>query len=71
MNGQPFTLGVTKLSVDLDNALYAQSDAGTIAFIDKKDFGGLSVTVNVPEPATLCMAVMLGLGMVAWRKNRA
>jgi hypothetical protein len=68
--GVPFTLGATLISVDLDNGLIAQSEAGTLAFIEKKDFGGLAVTVNTPgqgggpnspEPASLVLA---GLGFV-------
>jgi hypothetical protein len=53
----PYTLGATRISVNLNNGLIAQSEAGTIAFIDKKDFGGLSITVNVPEPTTMLLAL--------------
>jgi hypothetical protein len=67
-HGIPFVLGATWVSVDLDNGLTAQSEAGTIALIEKKDFGGLAVTVNMPgqgggpnspEPTSLVLA---GLG---------
>jgi hypothetical protein len=69
----PFTLGATKISVDLDNGLVAQSELGTLSLIDKKDFGGLSVTVNMPgtgggpngpEPTSLLLAC-LGFGGLA------
>jgi hypothetical protein len=59
-NNIPYDLGVTKLSVDLDNALIARSEQGSLAFIDKKDY--FIVTVNVPEPATL---MLLGLALIA------
>lgn len=63
----PFTLGATNISVDIVNTLSALSQAGTQALINKQDFGGVSITVNVPggggdpeipEPAT---AVLAGL----------
>lgn len=61
----PFAFGATKISVVLNNALIAQSESGTTAFIDKKDFGGLTITVNIPEPSTVILAVacfgLLGL----------
>lgn len=69
----PFALGATKISVDLDNSLVAQSENGTFSLIDKKDFGGLAVTVNMPhggggpdspEPTSLVLAC-LGLAGVA------
>lgn len=39
--------GATKVSIDLDNVLVAVSQQGTSAIINKKDFGGLSIRVNV------------------------
>jgi hypothetical protein len=68
-NNIPFTSGVTKISVDLDNALLARSEAGTIAFIDKKDFGGLSITVNIPEPASALLAILGLAGLVLLRRS--
>jgi hypothetical protein len=63
--GVPFTFGATKVSVVLNNSLIASSESGSTAFIDKKDFGGLSITVNIPEPSTAILAVacfgLLGL----------
>lgn len=53
-NNVPFTSGVTKVSVRFDNTLTAQSEAGTSAFIAKKDVGGVGITV-VPEPASLAL----------------
>jgi hypothetical protein len=66
--GVSFLLGATRLYVDLTNALEAKSELNaTIAEIDKKDFGGLSITVNtppvgsvVPEPGSaVTMLVVL------------
>ena len=49
MRALVFTKGATLISVDLDNGLIAQSELGTLALIDKKDFGGVSITIN-PGP---------------------
>lgn len=64
--------GATKITVSLDNSLYAESEAFSGAFIDKKDFGGLSVTVDapvIPEPASWALAI-LGLAAAASRRFR-
>jgi hypothetical protein len=73
--GIKFTKGATLISVDLDNTLLAQSEAGTLALIDKKDFGGVSITINpgpgggdLPEPASLVLACLGLLGMVGIRR---
>jgi hypothetical protein len=58
----PFTLGATAIAVDLTNTLTATSEAGTAALINKQDFGGISITVVVPEPATIILAT---LGLLA------
>lgn len=65
-----FSLGATKISVNLDNTLVAQSQAGTSALIAKKDFG-VSIDVNIPEPATFVMAAIgllsVSFGMIRRR----
>jgi len=67
--GIPYVTGATKLTIALDNALYAQSSATGGAYIDKKTF--FTVTFNVPEPAS-CLLAALGLafGLVVSRRSR-
>lgn len=60
-NSIAHNLGATKVSINLDNTLTAHSEAGTFSLIAKKDFGGLSVTVNIPEPATWVLASVCGV----------
>ncbi|HEX3358192.1 MAG TPA: PEP-CTERM sorting domain-containing protein [Tepidisphaeraceae bacterium] len=75
-HGITFTHGVTLLSVDMDNTLIAQSQLGTIALIDKKFFGGLSITVNQgsgggpngPEPTSLVLACLGFIGVLGARR---
>jgi hypothetical protein len=70
-NNIPVTNGATKIQVALDNSLYATSEASAGAFIDKKDFGGLSVTVNapnIPEPGTALLALVGCLFATATRR---
>ena len=54
--GVPFTFGATKVSIDLVNTLSAASQTGTDALINKHDFGGISITVNIPEPTSVLLA---------------
>lgn len=74
--GIPFTLGASKISIDLVNTLSAHSEAGTHALISKKDFGGISVTVNrpgggggpdIPEPASVVLAALGLVGVMSGR----
>jgi hypothetical protein len=53
----------TKVSIDLTNTLTASSQAGTMSLINKKDFGGISITVNIPEPTSLVLAAF---GLALW-----
>ena len=48
--------GATKVELVLDNTLTAEADNGGNAFIKKKDFSG--VTITVPEPAALLSLVV-------------
>jgi len=72
------TFGVTKLSVNLDNVLVATSQDGTSSLISKKDFGGLSITVqtpgggggpDIPEPTTFALAGLGILGALLGRRH--
>lgn len=70
-HGYPGAEGATKMEIALDNKLYAQSEIEGTASIDKKDFGGLSVTVNVPiipEPSAIVLAVVGLVGLCANRR---
>jgi hypothetical protein len=63
-NDIEYEFGVTKVSVNIDNILTAASQDGSSAVIAKKDFDGLVVTVNVPEPAS-CVLACIGLALLA------
>ena len=70
-NSVSYTLGATQISVNLDNTLTAQSENGTVALIAKKEFGGLSVTVEtIPEPATWLLLAICGMAVGATRRSR-
>jgi hypothetical protein len=58
--GVSFVGGATNVSVDVVNLLTARSQAGTEALINKHDFGGLSITAIIPEPAS---GVLLAVGL--------
>jgi hypothetical protein len=70
-NSIPYLSGATEIKVTLDNTLYAFSEAGTAAFIAKKDFKGLGITVpEVPEPTILTMVLCGGAAMLIRRKAK-
>jgi hypothetical protein len=54
--------GATKIDLVLDNALFATSEQGSFAFIDKKDFQIFNTVV--PEPGTILLGLAGGLGLV-------
>jgi hypothetical protein len=64
--GEGISGSATKVLLSLDNALLAQSETGTVAFIKKKTFGGTSLTI-VPEPATL--GLLAGTLLLASRRR--
>jgi hypothetical protein len=61
---------VTKINVNLDNTLMAISQVGTSALIAKKDFTGVIITVNSPEPASCVLALMALIGSVLLVRRR-
>jgi hypothetical protein len=69
--GVPFAFGATNVSVDLVNLVSARSQAGTDALINKHDFGGLSITAIIPEPASgVLLAVGLAGCLLAVRRQK-
>ena len=65
----PFVFGATKLNITLDNTLNAASSGGGSAFIAKKDFDGLTVTSNVPEPTTALLMLAASVAGLAVRRR--
>lgn len=68
-NGVSFVLGATQIKVNLDNKLAAFSEDGSVAYIAKKDFKGIGITVpEVPEPSVFAIA-LVGAGLCLARRK--
>ncbi|HMB94611.1 MAG TPA: hypothetical protein VKK61_01090, partial [Tepidisphaeraceae bacterium] len=66
-NGKTGT--VTGLTLALDNQLGAQSEVGSSAFIDKKNFL-VGPGTGIPEPTTVSLGLIsLGLGLIRRRRS--
>lgn len=65
-NNVPYTNGVTKLTVTLDNTLTTTSEAGTASLINKKDF---QIEI-VPEPSTAALAAGALTAAILLRRRR-
>lgn len=59
----------TKVEFAINNTLVTTSETGTLAFIAKKDFR-VEIETFIPEPGTLTLVCLGGLGMVALRRGR-
>jgi hypothetical protein len=59
----------TKVAIELDNRLTAQSDGG-YAYIKKKDIGGFAITAvtDIPEPATMSLLVLGAVALIKRKK---
>jgi len=57
----------TKVDITMDNTLAVLSEAGTTAYIKKKQAEGITITAIVPEPATIGLLVLGGL----WLRRRS
>jgi hypothetical protein len=60
--------GWTRVGVTLDGAVQAQAAANGTANIEKK-VGGITITVNVPEPALAGVAGVASLGLLVRRRR--
>lgn len=60
--------GWTRVQVVLNNILQASAPAAGTAFIEKK-VGGITVTIEVPEPGMISVA-MLGMGALLVRRRK-
>jgi hypothetical protein len=64
-------LDVTAIFINFNNILQTSSEPGTTSFIEKKVIDGMLVTIETPEPATMAMLTIGGIGMlVARRRSR-
>ena len=65
-----YEFGVTKVTLKIDNFLLAAaSGEGSLASIDKKEFMITTETDLIPEPATLTMALIAGIGVLQMRRR--
>ncbi len=58
----------TKATFSMDNVLLAFSQPGSLALIKKKQIGGTTVTIIVPEPAAL--TALAGVSALSLRRRR-
>jgi hypothetical protein len=65
--GQDVEGVATKVSLVLTNTLTTASEAGTSAFIGKKQLGGFTVTTIIPSPAGFAL---LAVGALVGRRRR-
>jgi hypothetical protein len=72
--GKTFTIGATKVDVVIDDSLNALSQAGSSAFIAKKDFvltTDTDISGVLPEPTSAVVAGLFLCGFASRRRARA
>ena len=67
------TGGATSLQWTMDNALTAYAPDGELAFIKKKDIGGVAITVGtgIPEPSSIVLAIVGVAGLLMGVRRQA
>lgn len=71
-NSIPYALGATKVEVAIDNQLIARSEESSFAYVAKKDFQGVGITViTIPEPSAVGILSLSVLGIGTWRRRRS
>jgi hypothetical protein len=68
--GRNVQFGATKLNINLDNILFAQSEPVGSAFIDKKLFLKIGTTIPIPEPGCLILAGCGAVGLAVTLRRR-
>jgi len=72
--GVPFVFGATKVEIEIDDVLSANSEPGTIAAIAKKDFVVINASTElanvIPEPASTLLLAIAGGAFACSRRRR-
>ncbi len=63
--GKPANSRVTGLTLSLNNVLSGTAEANAIAFIDKKAFSINAINTPIPEPSTIALGLLGGVGLIA------
>ena len=60
----------TKVELKFDNSITAFADQDSIAFLKKKEIGGIVITPNIPEPCSAILAGLAAVGLAMMRRRR-